>query len=304
MGFAGAYVAQAADPSAIFYNAAGIGFLKGKQLYVGGAFAGRSTDFTGSGPVPAGGHARAVEQRPRRCCLRSTTRSRWGRQMVVGLGVSRPFGTRSEWQNPDEFTGRYICLECKIDSWSINPTIAYRLADRFSIGAGVDVRLSQLQPLAPPGRRPQPVPGAHGRRRAHARRQHRDRGRLQPRPAGDAHREPLDRALLPARGDDRPRRAGQLRADPHRQHRARPGGGDRAARPRSRPRSASPIPASIAAGVALRRGYWTVEARLPVDALVELRRGHDQLPRTRRPSTACCRRSGRAPGAGRSASST
>ena len=55
MGFAGAYVAQAADPSAIFYNAAGIGFLKGKQLYVGGAFVGLSTDFTGSGPNPPAG---------------------------------------------------------------------------------------------------------------------------------------------------------------------------------------------------------------------------------------------------------
>ena len=55
MGFAGAYVAQAADPSAIFYNAAGIGFLKGKQFYGGGAFAGLSTDFVGSGPFPPPG---------------------------------------------------------------------------------------------------------------------------------------------------------------------------------------------------------------------------------------------------------
>ena len=76
MGFAGAYVAQAADPSAIFYNAAGIGFLKGKQLYVGGAFAGLSTDFTGSGPYPprARSSSRATASR---CCPRSTTRSRW-----------------------------------------------------------------------------------------------------------------------------------------------------------------------------------------------------------------------------------
>ena len=65
MGFAGAYVAQAADPSAIFYNAAGIGFLKGKQLYVGGAFAGLLDRLHRLGAVPARGHARDVEQRPR-----------------------------------------------------------------------------------------------------------------------------------------------------------------------------------------------------------------------------------------------
>ena len=144
MGFAGAYVAQAADPSAIFYNAAGIGFLKGKQLYVAGAFVGRSTDFTGSGPNPpvgtleSSGHGLGL--------LPSIYYSQQvGDKLVVGLGVSRPFGNRSEWDNPDTFTGRYICLACQIDSWSINPTIAYKLADRFSIGAGIDVRLSSFK---------------------------------------------------------------------------------------------------------------------------------------------------------------
>ena len=55
MGFAGAYVAQASDPSAIFYNAGGVGFLKGRQLYIAGAFAGLSTNFTGAGPTPPAG---------------------------------------------------------------------------------------------------------------------------------------------------------------------------------------------------------------------------------------------------------
>src|SRR4029450_2618259 len=37
MGFAGAFTAQTTDPSAIFHNAAGIAFLKGKHFYFGGA---------------------------------------------------------------------------------------------------------------------------------------------------------------------------------------------------------------------------------------------------------------------------
>ena len=63
---------------------------------------------------------------------------------MIGLGVSRPFGVKSQWDNPDTFTGRYICLECQISSWSINPTIAYKVADRLSVGAGLDVRLSKF----------------------------------------------------------------------------------------------------------------------------------------------------------------
>jgi long-chain fatty acid transport protein len=143
MGFAGAYVAQAADPSAIYYNAAGIGFLKGKQLYVAGAFASLSTDFTGRGPSPAEG---TIETSDRGLgVLPAIYYSQpVGRNAVLGLGVSRPFAMWSKWDNPDEFTGRYICLDCRIGSWSINPTIAYKLADRLSVGMGLDLRLSKF----------------------------------------------------------------------------------------------------------------------------------------------------------------
>jgi long-chain fatty acid transport protein len=55
MGFAGACVAQATDPTAIYFNAAGIGFLERPQLYVGAACGGLSTDFTGIGPNPPAG---------------------------------------------------------------------------------------------------------------------------------------------------------------------------------------------------------------------------------------------------------
>ncbi|HSD65476.1 MAG TPA: outer membrane protein transport protein [Vicinamibacteria bacterium] len=144
MGFSGAYVAQAADPSAIFYNAAGIGFLKGRQIYVAGALAGVSTDFTGEGSFPPAGTLEKSDNAL--AVLPSVYYSQQvGRKTVIGLGVSRPFGVRSKWDNPETFTGRYICLECRISSWSINPTIAYKLADRFSVGAGIDVRLSKFE---------------------------------------------------------------------------------------------------------------------------------------------------------------
>jgi long-chain fatty acid transport protein len=144
MGFAGAYVAQAADPSAIFYNAAGIGFLKGKQLYVAGAFTGLSTDFTGSGPNPPAG---TLEKSNNGLSVLPAFyySQAVGEKTVVGLGVSRPFAVRSKWDNPNTFTGRYICLDCQIASWSINPTVAYKLADRLSVGAGLDVRLSTFK---------------------------------------------------------------------------------------------------------------------------------------------------------------
>src|SRR5512136_524538 len=144
MGFAGAYVAQAADPSAIFYNAAGIGFLKGKQLYVAGALSHLSTDFLGSGPNPPAG---TIEKSDRLWSILPSFyySQQVGEKTVVGIGVTRPFAFHSKWQNPDTFTGRYICLDCEVASWSINPTVAYKLADRLSVGAGLDVRLSTFK---------------------------------------------------------------------------------------------------------------------------------------------------------------
>jgi len=100
MGFGGAYVAQAADPSAIFYNAGGVGFLKGKQLYIAGAFAGLSSDFTGEGPFPPVGtlesSANGLGVLPAIYYSQQV-----GDSTVIGLGVSRPFATRSEWELPD-----------------------------------------------------------------------------------------------------------------------------------------------------------------------------------------------------------
>ncbi len=144
MGFAGAYVAQAADPSAIFYNPAGIGFLRGKQLYVAGALSHLSTDFLGSGPTPPLG---TIEKSDRLWSVLPAFyySQQVGERTVVGVGVYRPFALHSKWQNPETFTGRFICLDCQIASWSINPTVAYKLADRLAVGAGLDVRLSTFK---------------------------------------------------------------------------------------------------------------------------------------------------------------
>ena len=55
MGLGGAYTALAADPSAIYYNAAGLAFLRGTQLYAGGMFVSPNTTFTGADPAPGAG---------------------------------------------------------------------------------------------------------------------------------------------------------------------------------------------------------------------------------------------------------
>lgn len=144
MGFAGAYVAQAADPSAIFYNAAGVGFLKGKQLYVSAGFGSYNTDFTGGGPFPAAGTLESTD-RPFAVVPSFYYTQQLTETVGVGIGVNRPFGYRARWENPDTFTGRYICTDCEVSSLGVSPTIAWRVRDRLAIGFGLDLRFSSFR---------------------------------------------------------------------------------------------------------------------------------------------------------------
>ncbi len=157
MGFSGAYVAQSADPSAIYYNAAGIGFLRGNHLYVGALLGGLSTDFTGEGPLPPAGTLEKAN-RSLRALPTVYYSHQVGQRMYLGLGLNRPFGFKSDWSNPNTFSGRFICTECRIDSWGLNPTVALRVEDRLAIGAGLDLRFSSFEQVRRLQASPNPFP--------------------------------------------------------------------------------------------------------------------------------------------------
>ena len=144
MGFAGACVAQAADPSAIFYNAAGVAFLKGRQISLNGGLGSFATDFSAEGPEPPVGTFEQTERKITALPSLYYTQQVADR-LVVGLGFNSPFATRSQWKDPDRFTGRYICTDCEIRSWSLNPTVAYKIEDRLAVGIGVDLRFSSFR---------------------------------------------------------------------------------------------------------------------------------------------------------------
>jgi len=160
MGFAGAYVAQAYDPSAIYFNAAGIGMLRGTHLYLSAGFGSMNTDFTGEGPYPPVGTLETTDGGlgvlP---SIYFTTQV--ADDWVVGLGFYTQFGTRAVWENPDEFTGRYICTDCRIRSRNLNPTVAYKIEDRLTIGAGLNILFSsfdhQQRLVADPNPFPEPT---------------------------------------------------------------------------------------------------------------------------------------------------
>jgi long-chain fatty acid transport protein len=69
-----------------------------------------------------------------------------GPQWWVGLGVNAPFGLTTEWDG--NWLGRFHAVKSSITTININPTVAVKLGDSLSVGAGVsyqrlDAELSQ-----------------------------------------------------------------------------------------------------------------------------------------------------------------
>jgi long-chain fatty acid transport protein len=143
MGFAGAFTAQARDPSAIFHNPAGIAFLKGQQVYVGVTGVHPSSDFVGTEPFPGPSAFETgdVGILPVPNLYYTNT---FTERLSFGVGIHAPFGLETAWADPDVYTGRFISQKASLSGIAINPTVAYKLADRLSVGAGIDVRLSKI----------------------------------------------------------------------------------------------------------------------------------------------------------------
>ena len=162
MGMAGAFTAQADDPSALFHNAGGIAFQEGRGFYLGGTLVTGSADFTGSNPFPGAGVKEQTED-----LSELIPHFYWvepiNDRVAFGLGLNAPFGLSVEWANKDTFTGRQINTRTAHTASDLNPTIGWRASDNFSVGLGIVARFSEVElmrrqfqtfpgvPVPPPG---------------------------------------------------------------------------------------------------------------------------------------------------------
>jgi long-chain fatty acid transport protein len=137
---AGAMVARADDPSALFFNPAGITQLPGLQMMAGATFVMPSTDVTTYAPNGVG-----------------TTTSTLGNVWVpphfyvtyqandkiwLGLAVFSPFGLGTEF--PSNWPGQYNSYKAVIQTININPNLAYKVNDKLSFALGLDINYFTL----------------------------------------------------------------------------------------------------------------------------------------------------------------
>jgi long-chain fatty acid transport protein len=140
--YAGA-AAAAEDASTVFFNPAGMALLKGNELQLGGHYIIPKAEFENQGstnglPAPLsgpllggnggdGGEAALVPN----LFYRHSFSEKWS----AGIGITAPFGLGTKYD--DGWVGRYYALKSDLATLNINPSIAYKINDQWSLGVGV-----------------------------------------------------------------------------------------------------------------------------------------------------------------------
>ena len=139
-----AFTAQADDPSAIYYNPAGMVQLPRVQTYIGTTLLGGSTSFTGpTGVNTRGDFGGSVAYPPPSYLYVTANLKDLGvtapllNRMAVGIGLNFPFGTKYHYPENGPFATAVTTAALQLID--IKPTVAYRLTDRLSIGLGMDI---------------------------------------------------------------------------------------------------------------------------------------------------------------------
>lgn len=144
-GMGGAFTAQADDPSALFYNAGGLAFVTKIDGSIGVTYIhDTKAHFTGANPFPGEGYSadqKKLSAFPPHAYYVQPINSTW----KIGLGIETPFGLTTEWQDPNNFAGRFISTKASLNAFDVNPTIAWQVTPTFGIGIGGVARISDVE---------------------------------------------------------------------------------------------------------------------------------------------------------------
>ncbi|MFN0117845.1 MAG: OmpP1/FadL family transporter [Elusimicrobiota bacterium] len=126
------FVGVADDPSAVFFNPAGLVNVKGFNIQYGGAYLDINTEHTAKATGVKDKMDSNVPIVPYFYASFSRTESPW----AFGLGINSPYGLVTEWK--DTSFSKYYATESKLLMYMINPTVSYAFDDKVSLGVGVD----------------------------------------------------------------------------------------------------------------------------------------------------------------------
>lgn len=138
-----AFTAQANDPSAIYYNPAGMTQSTATEVLLGTTVIVPRTSYT-----PSGAGSPSDEEPQMFFLPQLYVTHPIGRSLVAGLGVFTPFGLATDW--PRDWDGRFQLTYASIQATTLAPTIAWKAMETLSLGGGIGlsyVRVEQRKAL-------------------------------------------------------------------------------------------------------------------------------------------------------------
>ena len=146
-GMGNAYVAQATDPSGIFYNPGALALMKKQKGLSAGVDTTSVQSFQYQGLAPGSGAGTTGEQDnsvtviPHAFATLPLPKTKKG---VLGIGTYSPFRVKNEWATPETFSGRFIASASEIKTQDVTTVVSFPLSPSIGFGAGVVYRLTTL----------------------------------------------------------------------------------------------------------------------------------------------------------------
>ena len=138
------------DGSVVFFNPGAMSHVRGKLVSVAGYAIAPSAIFhdsashmsplLGGAPLKGGngGDSPSLVSVPNVYFVQELTN-----RIAFGFGFNTPFGMRNSYQ-PD-WKGRYQALDSEITAFNFNPSLSFKVTEKFSFGAGFNVQYMQAR---------------------------------------------------------------------------------------------------------------------------------------------------------------
>lgn len=129
----GAFIAQANDVSALFFNPAGLTSLASNQVALGTTIIMPSASFLGPENLDANLYTPAKDLVFPPSHLYAAYKL--DDRLTLGLGFYTMFGLGSEW--PADWAGRELATNSHVQTYTLNPVLAGKVSDNLSVSFGL-----------------------------------------------------------------------------------------------------------------------------------------------------------------------
>ncbi len=143
----GAFTAIADDPSAVYWNAAGLSFLQGTHIMLSSHLVAPQTSFRGVSPQIDRYRSENRVFFPTHLFASHTINDQW----TIGLGFTQPFGLGTTWD--ENWPGKYLAIETGLTTYVVSPVVSFKPIETLSISAGflygfANVKITRKSPLS------------------------------------------------------------------------------------------------------------------------------------------------------------